>query len=307
VVDAKASTMQPVCSAAIKCSSICEKATSEVKEFISKNTTVKGATFNSRPWWHTCAIVGSSGSLLNSGLGRVIDRYDAVFRTNLAPYVGYENDVGSKTSVRVGNVKSIFGDQLFAKKFRGLSCGRELRAEKSLGAGSSNDGLTHVLPTLKVSDLLAIQCLQTPELNITLDLPENGAKLTTGMMSVAIALNLCERVSLFGYDSHEDYLNMSEAILKQQQDMVEGHVVHRYHYFDYHRPGHYKLAPKNDSTGHLVLNSNHDIASEVTWRDKFLKSSRCKLKKITKKRKKSSSSRYKFRSRHEKKYRFLYF
>lgn len=49
------------------------------------------------------AIVGSSGSLANCKMGRTIDSFDEVIRFNRAPTNGFENDVGSKTTLRVVN------------------------------------------------------------------------------------------------------------------------------------------------------------------------------------------------------------
>lgn len=47
----------------------------------------------------SCAVVGSSPSLLGRGLGRVIDAHDTVIRFGNLPVQGFETDVGSRTTV----------------------------------------------------------------------------------------------------------------------------------------------------------------------------------------------------------------
>ncbi|XP_029471670.1 beta-galactoside alpha-2,6-sialyltransferase 1 [Rhinatrema bivittatum] len=50
-----------------------------------------------------CAIVTSAGSIKSSGLGREIDSHDAVLRFNGAPTIGFHQDVGEKTTIRLIN------------------------------------------------------------------------------------------------------------------------------------------------------------------------------------------------------------
>ncbi|CAH3110378.1 unnamed protein product [Pocillopora meandrina] len=62
---------------------------------------------------HTCSLVSSSGMLLGSNAGSEIDSADCVFRLNSAPTLGYERDVGRRTTVRVVSVtgfKSLIRD-----------------------------------------------------------------------------------------------------------------------------------------------------------------------------------------------------
>ena len=53
--------------------------------------------------FRSCAIVGSSGSLLTRRAGEEIDTHSAIFRFNDAPVLGYEPHVGSRTTIRFCN------------------------------------------------------------------------------------------------------------------------------------------------------------------------------------------------------------
>ncbi|XP_078266915.1 beta-galactoside alpha-2,6-sialyltransferase 1-like isoform X2 [Rhinoraja longicauda] len=53
--------------------------------------------------FQTCAVVASAGSILKSKLGREIDAHDAVLRFNRAPTIGFESDVGNRTTIRIVN------------------------------------------------------------------------------------------------------------------------------------------------------------------------------------------------------------
>jgi len=54
-----------------------------------------------RPKYASCAVVGSSGRLVGQNLGSEIDNHEFVVRHNSAPTVGFEQDVGGKTSMMI--------------------------------------------------------------------------------------------------------------------------------------------------------------------------------------------------------------
>ena len=57
--------------------------------------------FAGRILYPSCAIVGNSGSLLQSKYGADIDKHAAVFRFNDAPTEGFESIVGKSTTIRI--------------------------------------------------------------------------------------------------------------------------------------------------------------------------------------------------------------
>lgn len=46
-----------------------------------------------------CSVIGNAGILTNSSCGKEINEADFVFRCNIPPIMGYEDDVGTKTDV----------------------------------------------------------------------------------------------------------------------------------------------------------------------------------------------------------------
>ncbi|XP_043557905.1 beta-galactoside alpha-2,6-sialyltransferase 1-like [Chiloscyllium plagiosum] len=72
----------------------------------NKNLTQALGPFN------TCAVVASAGSILHSRLGGEIDAHDAVLRFNGAPTIGFESDVGRRTTIRIVNSQVLSRQEL---------------------------------------------------------------------------------------------------------------------------------------------------------------------------------------------------
>ncbi|XP_038128557.1 alpha-N-acetylgalactosaminide alpha-2,6-sialyltransferase 1-like [Cyprinodon tularosa] len=64
-----------------------------------------------------CAVVGTAGIMNGSKMGAEIDAHDYVFRMNAAVTNGFEEDVGSRTSVYVHTAHSITSAPYFYGKF----------------------------------------------------------------------------------------------------------------------------------------------------------------------------------------------
>ncbi|XP_048149974.1 type 2 lactosamine alpha-2,3-sialyltransferase isoform X4 [Corvus hawaiiensis] len=59
-----------------------------------------------------CVVVGNGGVLRNKTLGEKIDSYDVIIRMNNGPVIGYEEDVGRRTTFRLSYPESIFSDPI---------------------------------------------------------------------------------------------------------------------------------------------------------------------------------------------------
>ncbi|XP_041475287.1 CMP-N-acetylneuraminate-poly-alpha-2,8-sialyltransferase-like [Lytechinus variegatus] len=158
--------------------------------------------------YSSCAVIGNSGSMLNSHCGQQIDKHDYVFRCNLAPLAPFKEDAGSKSNFTTMNPSMIF------RNFQSLKNAQSLK--KYQEALSQYEGCLWV-PCYGFSGFLsvafrAIAKFNKPKPKMVCGNPahqksvidfwgerELNQRLSTGFYLVTTALQLCDEVQLYGF------------------------------------------------------------------------------------------------------------
>ncbi|XP_063962489.1 sia-alpha-2,3-Gal-beta-1,4-GlcNAc-R:alpha 2,8-sialyltransferase-like isoform X2 [Lytechinus pictus] len=158
--------------------------------------------------YSSCAVIGNSGSMLNSHCGQQIDKHDYVFRCNLAPLAPFKEDAGSKSNFTTMNPSMLF------RNFQSLKNAESLK--KYQEAISQYEGCLWV-PCYGFSGLLsvafsAIAKFNKPKPKMVCGNPghqksvvefwrerELNQRLSTGFYLVTTALQLCDEVQLYGF------------------------------------------------------------------------------------------------------------
>ncbi|XP_051930068.1 alpha-N-acetylgalactosaminide alpha-2,6-sialyltransferase 5-like isoform X2 [Hippocampus zosterae] len=158
----------------------------------------------------TCALVTSSGQLTGGERGPEIDGSKCVIRMNDAPSVGYERDVGRRTSLRVVAHSSL---QRVLRRQRELLNASQGTVFVFWGPSScmKRDGRGHVynhlkmlnqqLPGLHVYIISRLKMMAFDELfkNETgVDRKSSNSWLSTGWFTMAMARELCDRINVYG-------------------------------------------------------------------------------------------------------------
>ncbi|XP_035997822.1 alpha-N-acetylgalactosaminide alpha-2,6-sialyltransferase 1-like [Fundulus heteroclitus] len=213
-----------------------------------------------------CAVVGTAGILNGSKMGAEIDAHDYVFRMNGAVIKGYEEDVGTRTSVYVHTAHSITASLILFKKYgyksaphdegiiyvlipEGLrdfqwlnsvikgekvSSGQyKNRTARNYYSGQYNESRFYVLH----QDFLRYvrnRFLKSPNLNKRfwpIVRPTNGA------FTLFLALHACDTVSAYGFitDDYKKYSNYyaekhlkSRVIFFANHDLVQEKNLWKY-------------------------------------------------------------------------------
>ncbi|XP_072035295.1 uncharacterized protein [Amphiura filiformis] len=169
-----------------------------------------------------CAIVSSSGHLLNTGAGSEIDAHPCIFRMNNAPTPGYEKDVGSLTTVRsMGHVNLIKSFEKNGRNRHEMFADNRTRTEMVLinwmntvhvDVYSDQEYryailLAHLYPDVHFYAFTPEKMNRTQELfkNETgISSFEANTWLSTGWFTMVAAMDICNEITVYGM-AHEDF------------------------------------------------------------------------------------------------------
>nr|XP_030696779.1 CMP-N-acetylneuraminate-beta-galactosamide-alpha-2,3-sialyltransferase 4 isoform X2 [Globicephala melas] len=168
-----------------------------------------------------CVVVGNGHRLRNSSLGEAINKYDVVIRLNSAPVAGYENDVGSKTTMRLFYPESAHfnpkvednPDTLLvmvafkAMDFHWIESILSDKKRVRKGFWKQPPLIWDVNPKqIRILNPFFMEIAADKLLSLPIQQPYKiKQKPTTGLLAITLALHLCDLVHIagFGYpDAH---------------------------------------------------------------------------------------------------------
>ncbi|XP_015253988.1 PREDICTED: CMP-N-acetylneuraminate-beta-galactosamide-alpha-2,3-sialyltransferase 1-like [Cyprinodon variegatus] len=152
----------------------------------------------------TCALVGNSFNLKGSSYGSIIDSKDLIIRMNFAPIEGYEKDVGTKTSHHVMYPESAVdldkSTHLVLVPFKIQDIEWLIKAFTTGFSGSSYSPIKSKIKANK--ELVMVVSPAFIKYVHEVWLEEVGDYPSTGFISLVLALNICDEVSVFGFGAN---------------------------------------------------------------------------------------------------------
>lgn len=170
-----------------------------------------------QPGCGSCALVSSSGQLIDSGAGAAIDAHECVFRMNVAPVRGFENDVGNKTTIRFLSHTSV--PILLRDKNNMIAREKGLRAVIQWGPNDEKRR-ENVAQTLRDNFLNQLKFRHTEFYALTqkqlvkedesfeketgMNRDASGSYLSTGWFTISFMRKLCNEIDVYGM-VNDDY------------------------------------------------------------------------------------------------------
>ncbi|XP_071952577.1 alpha-N-acetyl-neuraminyl-2,3-beta-galactosyl-1,3-N-acetyl-galactosaminide alpha-2,6-sialyltransferase-like [Antedon mediterranea] len=207
-----------------------------------------------------CAIISNSGRLLKTGAGREIDETECVIRMNTSPTKGFEQDVGSKTTIRVighANLKKLQSMPAILEEFFRVP---KTKTKHLIVAWLY---MTHVNktsnPHYKATRILSkmypsisfyvptLESMQKAELIFKKEtgITRKNAKtwFTTGWLTMLLAIATCKNIAVYGMLEHHHC----------QNHMNDPTLYHYYNPKDGKECQYYKRSEESLAWGHLFI------------------------------------------------------
>lgn len=181
-----------------------------------------------------CALVSSSGQMLGAAAGQEIDDTECVIRMNNAPILGYEKDVGSRTTVRVVSHTSVpllmkneryYFQQSADTTYIVWGPERNMRQD---GKGRIFNALLKIANKYPKVRIYAVtrEKIEYCDIMFQNETGKNrmktGAFLSTGFFTMILALDMCDSIQVYGMIDN-NYCSQSN------------HSVVPYHYYERNR------------------------------------------------------------------------
>ncbi|XP_061484235.1 type 2 lactosamine alpha-2,3-sialyltransferase isoform X2 [Rhineura floridana] len=173
-----------------------------------------------------CVVVGNGGILRNKSLGETIDSYDVVIRMNNGPVLGYEEDVGRKTTFRLFYPESVFPDTIHydpnttavlvvfktpdLKWLWDLLSGQHLIRTNAFWKKPATQ-MIYKANQIRILDPTIIKktAYEFLHLPTALSKHEKPKHPTTGLIAIAFAFHICSEVHLAGFKYNFEDRNSS--------------------------------------------------------------------------------------------------
>uniref|UniRef100_A0A8C8BHK9 CMP-N-acetylneuraminate-beta-galactosamide-alpha-2,3-sialyltransferase 4 n=1 Tax=Otus sunia TaxID=257818 RepID=A0A8C8BHK9_9STRI len=193
-----------------------------------------------------CVVVGNGHRLRNSSMGETIDTYDVVIRLNNAPVHGYEQDVGSKTTMRLFYPESAHfnprtennPDTLLVlvpfkpMDFQWMEAILNDKKRVRKGFWKQPPLIWDANPErVRILNPYYMEVTAAKLLNLPMKQPRKvKQKPTTGLLAITLALHFCDLVHIAGF-GYPDSANKKQTIHYYEQITLKSMAVRTYPHF----------------------------------------------------------------------------
>uniref|UniRef100_H3C312 ST6 N-acetylgalactosaminide alpha-2,6-sialyltransferase 6 n=1 Tax=Tetraodon nigroviridis TaxID=99883 RepID=H3C312_TETNG len=159
---------------------------------------------------HHCALVTSSSHVLGTGAGAEIDRTQCVIRMNDAPTLGFEADVGNRTSLRVIAHSSVLRVARKMPEFLHRAVGNPVvifwGPPNKMGK-EANGSLFRLIQRVMAYSKLSCFTIAASKMRrfdnlfhteTGLDRQKSHSWLSTGWFTMVIAIEICDSITVYG-------------------------------------------------------------------------------------------------------------